>query len=86
VTILRATGSFPTHTAGCQLLIKYVRQRPDRVRALRARTGSGGRWPSDCWPSGSGCAAGVSAAIADAAFHAIRIRVRDLPTRIHHPI
>ena len=41
MTILRATGSSPTGAAGCQLLVKYARQWPDRVWAVEGANGIG---------------------------------------------
>jgi transposase len=39
--ILRATGSFPTGTAGYRLLLRYAAQWPDRVRAVEGANGIG---------------------------------------------
>src|SRR3954447_26015939 len=53
--VLRARGRFGTDKRNYALMLRTARQWPDRLWEVRAPTGSGARWPSDCWPMVSGC-------------------------------
>ena len=53
--VLRATGSFPTTTAGYRALLRYCRQWPTRLWAVEGAGGVGRPLAAGCSPRASGC-------------------------------